>query len=102
MKELYDEKEYNEAIFMISLMFYKVIERVTFDNNPTVSKCYNAVVDWIIKLSEDIEEIVFRFLTDLLERNYSALYPPFGVLMKFYAENFRDNKYLKVKEELFF
>ena len=102
LKELYDEKDYNEAIFLISLMFNDVIERVTFDSNPKVNKCYDLVVEWIIRLSEDIEEIVFKYLTDLLERNYSALYPSFGVLMKFYAENFNDKKYLKIKEELLF
>ena len=101
LKELYEEKEYKNILLLISIMFDNVIEKVTFDSNSTVNACYDAMIEWIYLLCEKIENNVFDFLTDLLKRNYSALYLPFAVLMKFYGENF-NSEILKSEKRIIF
>ena len=66
-----------------------------------MDKSWRIIVDLIEKIAQYEEDLVFDFLYECLSHNYSALYPPFIVLMKFFTENFNDEKYLKQKTKLF-
>lgn len=63
-------------------------------------KSWMIIVDLIEKIAQHEEDLVFDFLYECLSHNYSALYPPFRVLMNFFTENFSDEKYLKQKTKL--
>lgn len=101
LMECYESKEYRYTLFLITLLFGKLIDRHSFDEEADLKKSYDTVVDLIEKIAMHHEDLVFDFLYHCLIHNYSAMYPPFLVLMKFFNDNFKDDKYMKRKEELF-
>ena len=100
--ECYEQKEYRYTLYLITLLFHKLIDKLCFDEESDLQKSYDIVVDLIKKISAYHKDLVFDFLYYCLRHNYSAMYPQFHVLMKFFDEEFKEDKYLKRKEELFF
>lgn len=88
--KLYDEGCYSETFFLISVMFDKVIEEITYDPKE-IKKCYSVITDLLEKLSKTNPELIRGFLKHCVEHNYLSLYPPFKKLFN----NLKDDDYDK-------
>jgi len=100
LMECYENEENKYTLYLITLFFDKLIDRHCFDEDADLNNSWNTVVDLIKKIAVNEEELVFDFLYECLKHNYSAMYPPFIELMKFFDESFHDKKFLKQKFEL--
>ncbi|MBR0271956.1 MAG: hypothetical protein IJQ68_08225 [Methanobrevibacter sp.] len=99
--ECFNSGEYRYTLYLITLFFNRFLDKHSFDEEADMDKSWKIIVDLIEKIAQHEEDLVFDFLYECLSHNYSALYQPFGVLMKFFADNFNNEKYLKQKRKLF-
>ena len=83
--ELYNNGNYDETFYLVSIMFKDVIDRHTYDNCTDLKECYNAFVELIRKLSKTRPDLIKKFMEDCKNHNYLNLYPPFWkIYMEFH------------------
>lgn len=80
--ELYDEGNYDETFYLVSIIFKNVIDRHTYDDYTDLKDCYNALVELIRKLSKTKPDLIREFMEDCKNHNYLMLYPPFKRVYK--------------------
>lgn len=79
------ETDKREAIYLIASMFDKVIDAYSFDEENQLGKSWKTLEKLIIKLYDDVPEIVYMFLKKCADRNYDT-YPAFKKLYEFYLK----------------
>lgn len=75
--KLYDNGNYDETFYLVSIMFKKVIDRHAYDDYTELKDCYNALVELIRKLSKTMPDLIREFMEDCKNHNYLKLYPSF-------------------------
>lgn len=81
LTKLYDEEKYHETFYLITAMFYKVIQEISFSEDSKLVPCYNILEDLIIKLSEMEPELIKKFIHECREDGYGMIYPEFRKLI---------------------
>ena len=79
------ETDKREAIYLIASMFDRVIDAYSFDEENKLENSWKTLEKLIIKLYDDMPEIVYMFLEKCTDRNYDT-YPAFKKLYKFYLK----------------
>ena len=77
---LYEDGCYDETFYIISALFSKVLDDVTFNPETELNECYSIIIDLIKKLSAHKPELVKQFLEHCINHNYLEIYPPFRKL----------------------
>ena len=79
--KLYEYGYYSETFFLISAMFDKVIDDITYNPETELKKCYSIISDLLEKLSKTKPELIRGFLKNCVEHNYLSIYPQFKKLL---------------------
>ena len=97
---LYKSGDYAQVFYLITVMFEKLIDKHTYDEESCLEESYERTVCIIKKLYEHIPGSVNEFIEHCIKNDYLKRYPPFNNLYGFYikhCDSFKKGYEIKVR-----